>query len=181
MISQLDTRLQIAKCLNELMKKKPIKSISVVELCKAADISRTTFYTYFHDIFAVSEWLWEYSASDILSNIGKEYGWSEGHRRLYEFMLQNKECILYTENDRLANSFISSADERSFTIHISAIEEKLGRSLTKKELQLLQYISYIHASITHKWIHDGMVVEPAEMQEMIADILPPLITETLGR
>jgi len=181
MATQIETRLQIAACVNELMKKKPLEKISVVEVCKAADISRTTFYSYFQDVYAVSEWLWEYTIRNILTGIGTEYGWSEGHRRVYEFMLKNKNCFLHTESDRHRNSFLAPADENSLKIHAKNIETKLGRPLTDKELQLLSYISYIHASITHKWISDGMEVPPAEMQEMIADLLPPLIIDTLGK
>ena len=181
MASQTDTRLQIAACVNDLMKKKPMEKISVVEVCKAMEISRTTFYSYFQDIYAVSEWLWEYATRDILSGIGTEYGWSEGHRRLYDFMLSNRQCFIHTENKNNGNSFLEPADQNSIKIHVENIERNLGRPLTEKELQLLSYISYIHASITHKWIRDGMVVPPKEMQEMIAGLVPPLITETVGK
>lgn len=39
----------------EALKKKPIHQITVTELCKAAEINRSTFYLHYQDAFAVYE------------------------------------------------------------------------------------------------------------------------------
>lgn len=181
MITSTDTRMHIAKCLNALLKKKPMDKLSVVEVCQSAGISRTTFYKYFQDIYSVPEWLWEYAFSDILGRIGSEYGWSEGIRHLYETMLKLKECVNYTESDRMYNSFLVKANARSLAMLTRSIEKKRGYPLTDQESLELDYFSYIHASITHKWIHDGMRVTPCQMQKLVAHLVPPLIADTLGR
>lgn len=181
MITSTDTRMHIAKCLNTLLKKKPIDRLSVVEVCQSAGVSRTTFYKYFQDIYSVPEWLWEYAFSDILGQIGLKYGWSEGHRVLFETMAELKECVLYTESDRMTNSFLLKANSLTLQIHTRNIEAKRGYPLTEQEAVELNYLSYMHASMTHKWISDGMRVSPALMQKIIADLVPPLIADTLGR
>lgn len=181
MITSNDTRMHIARCLNTLLKKKTMDKLSVVEVCQSAGISRTTFYKYFQDIYSVPEWLWEYAFSDILGRIGSEYGWSEGHRVLYETMAELKECVLYTESDRLYNSFLLKANTRTLQIHTRNIEAKRSYPLTEQEAVELDYLSYIYASMTHKWISDGMCVSPSLMQKIIADLVPPLIADTLGR
>ncbi len=41
----------IREALYELMKEKPINKISVTEICKTADVNRSTFYAYYTDIY----------------------------------------------------------------------------------------------------------------------------------
>lgn len=41
----------IRESLYELMKEKPLNKISVTEICKRADVNRSTFYAYYTDIY----------------------------------------------------------------------------------------------------------------------------------
>ncbi len=41
----------IREALYELMKEKPINKISVTEICRTADVNRSTFYAYYTDIY----------------------------------------------------------------------------------------------------------------------------------
>ena len=76
-------RYFVAQTLNDLLAKRPIAQISVVDLCEEAGISRSTFYTYFDDIYAVGEWLWEQEFRSIFEGLGMDYGYFECYRRLY--------------------------------------------------------------------------------------------------
>lgn len=181
MYTQLDTKLTVSKALSSLMKRKTIEKISVVELCRESGISRTTFYQYFQDIYAVCEWLWDYACKEFLENIGTQYGWCEAHRRMYEFMAENKECFLFTENKKSQNSFLHDANTRSLTIHIRNIELARGNALSELEKTKLEYLSFAIASITHKWIEDGMTVSPAVLEEMIDQLVPDFIVDSVGK
>ncbi len=45
------SKRMIRESLYELMKEKPINKISVTEICKKADVNRSTFYSYYTDIY----------------------------------------------------------------------------------------------------------------------------------
>lgn len=45
----------IRESLYELMKEKPINKISVTEICKKADVNRSTFYSYYTDIYDLNQ------------------------------------------------------------------------------------------------------------------------------
>ena len=49
------TKILIRKAFTDLLKKKPIQSISIKELCEAAQINRGTFYTHYADIYDLLE------------------------------------------------------------------------------------------------------------------------------
>ena len=49
------TRLLIRRAFTELLRRKPIQSITVKELCEEAGINRGTFYAHYTDIYALRD------------------------------------------------------------------------------------------------------------------------------
>ena len=47
------TKSVIRQALFELMKDRPINKITVTDICKTADINRSTFYSYYEDVYAL--------------------------------------------------------------------------------------------------------------------------------
>ncbi len=45
------TQMMIRKAFTDLMSRKPIESITIAELCKQANINRSTFYNHYKDIY----------------------------------------------------------------------------------------------------------------------------------
>lgn len=46
---RMETKIQIADALQDLMEKKPFQKITVNELCQKANVHRSTFYLHFND------------------------------------------------------------------------------------------------------------------------------------
>ena len=51
------TKMWIADKMREIMKHKSLDKIRVTEICKAADIERTTFYYHFEDKYDLVAWM----------------------------------------------------------------------------------------------------------------------------
>lgn len=49
------TKRTIKRTLVELLATMPFEKITVTELCRAADVSRITFYTYYDDKYALAD------------------------------------------------------------------------------------------------------------------------------
>ena len=49
------TRASIADAFLALRRKKPLERITVRELCEAAGINKSTFYTHYRDIYDLSD------------------------------------------------------------------------------------------------------------------------------
>lgn len=47
------TKTVIRQALYDLLKEKPINKITVTDICKLADINRSTFYSYYEDVYAL--------------------------------------------------------------------------------------------------------------------------------
>ena len=63
------TQRSIINAFLELRSKKAIEKISVKELCAAADINKSTFYTHYKDIYDLSERLETQTAADIIAGL----------------------------------------------------------------------------------------------------------------
>ena len=47
------TKSVIRQALFDLLKEKPLNKITVTDICKMADINRSTFYSYYEDVYAL--------------------------------------------------------------------------------------------------------------------------------
>ncbi|MCM1123855.1 MAG: TetR/AcrR family transcriptional regulator [Eubacterium sp.] len=63
------TKNSIINAFLELRAKKEIEKITVKELCEKAMINKSTFYSHYTDIYDLSEYLEERTASEILANL----------------------------------------------------------------------------------------------------------------
>lgn len=63
------TRRGIINAFLELRSRKPLEKITVKELCEKAEINKSTFYTHFTDVYALSEFLEGDAIAQIIQNL----------------------------------------------------------------------------------------------------------------
>lgn len=66
------TKYAIKKAFMELRQKKPLEKITVKELCELAYINKSTFYSHYEDIYALSDALEYEMVLEIVSSIPKD-------------------------------------------------------------------------------------------------------------
>lgn len=167
-----NTRIIIASTLNELLKEKSIGEVSVVEICRKSNISRTTFYKYFKDIYDIHEWLWKYYLADYMTNIYVKYGWYDGLVNFLSVMAEHKELFQNTEKG--TTPFL----EQGYAKMIKIVNDKLyqkGIYLTNEDKIILKYCIYMQASATSKWIKEKMKDTPQAVATAMVYALPSFI------
>lgn len=117
--SSIKTRNRIKKAFAELInEKKSLKKITVTELVKRADITRSTFYTHYEDIYEVahdyqlqtiellcSEDLKLYSKEDIENYFENIIKCLKDNEETYKLLLSANESLLFLE--KLENIAVS--------------------------------------------------------------------------
>lgn len=105
------TKNSIVNAFLELRSKKEIEKITVKELCEKAMINKSTFYSHFSDIYALSEYLEMQVVNDILNEIEHpEFLFSKPE----EF---NKQLIYaYLSHDSLIQTLFSGSRSHSFLL-----------------------------------------------------------------
>ncbi len=174
-------RLNIAMALNDLMEKRPIEQISIAELCGEAGISRSTFYAYFEDIYAVGEWLWDREFREIFEGLGRQYGYHECFRRLFARLCEIGPRLARVRPMRPGGDDMTYAHANTLTEVLGATQDALGRPLTDEERRRIEYTSCAEEAMTLKWFAEGMSVPAEVMADYFTDAAPEFVLRAVGR
>ena len=170
------TKMVLRESLMELMKTKPIASISIKEICAIADISRSTFYTYYADQYDLLQKTEEETLAFIDNNL-KKYAYykndKHGTLRMVEEVLQyvadnNKSIyVLFSENGDInfQKTLFSSMYQKNV---LKSLTDKLPDEQTKQYYFLFIVTGTI--GLIYHWIKSGMDKSIHELAKLIIDI-----------
>ena len=174
-----DTRRHVVETLAEMMKELPIEKVKVTDLCRRAEIGRTTFYDCFDDVLGVVRWYWDGLMQDTLYQIGLTMDYREGHRRAFEEMLRAK-LLLVPATKSVEYGSLVQYGGREMTKHISEVyRRKSGLEPTAEQLLRLEYNSVGNKHMTRHWIARGMVETPEVMADLFTEFVPEFLTPYL--
>ncbi|MGI6362087.1 MAG: TetR-like C-terminal domain-containing protein [Bacillota bacterium] len=172
------TRMVLRDSLMELMKNKPITKITITELCKKADINRSTFYAHYtdqHDLLRKIEddtllWL-----KDAIVNVLGKTDKSE------TIAVMEKICQYFVENSQHLQILMSEQGDVDFQKELFIlIYEQCGIAssiLTYTGLDIDEdyFIFIINGSVglMHHWLRNGFTKSAKEMAETIYDMASP--------
>ncbi len=178
MAKKQKTRLKIYRALERLVQTTSLADIKVVDLCEESGVPRSTFYTHFNDIYSIPQWLWDDMMGDTLYRIGYDLSWDEGHRLMFQNLLQHKALFtkIYWENDY--NSILEYGYRGGYQAVKTNVERRRKHVWTNYELLELDYTIKALAALTTKWGRDGMVV-PIEIVVKIFNNHVPLFLKNL--
>lgn len=143
------TKLLLKESLIELMKEKPIHSISIKDICLGADINRSTFYRHYETQFD----LYDDIIKDISDDIGaifekltKEgFNTTEFLTRLLEYIESKREIFLVVLSDK-GNIRVGEA-------YIRIIEKFIDRdSFTELASYIINFIAAGMTSFLWTWL-----------------------------
>lgn len=115
------TEKAIKEAFMKLRTKKPLEKISVKELCESADINKSTFYSHYEDIYALSDALEHEVVLSIISSIPKDRDYTFTNPELF-----TREVTLAFVNYMPQIRIIFSGKNQShLASHLEAITKKL--------------------------------------------------------
>jgi AcrR family transcriptional regulator len=176
---QIETRLQIVEALGTLMQQKALENVKVVEICNLADISRTTFYSYFKDIFDVGVWFWDYIMEEALYQIGITVDNTVGHVRSFEGLQQHHGFFYNAFKSKAYNSAFEHGSRHVKDVLIENALRNRGYEFTREELVQIDFYNYGAANITRQWVVSDMPETPEEITEILDLCTPPFLAELL--
>jgi hypothetical protein len=169
--------LKIFKALELLIQTKTLSEIKVIDLCQVSGVSRSTFYTYFYDIYSVPQWIWDDSMQPTLYKIGNTLTWDEGHKLMFENLLSRKALFIkiYWENNY--HSILEYGYRGGYDAVKKNVENRKKHVWSDTELVELDYTIKALASLTTKWGRDGMVVPVNFIVQIFNDHVPQFLKE----
>lgn len=154
----IKTKKQLTNSLLSLLKEKKIKDITVLELCKEANINRTTFYKYYKDIDDLLLKIEESLLIELEKNI-------ENIKRNYLISYTSKTIESIAKHKEIYSKLLGANGDRQFLRKIlsvvknESIEEwqKLLKKASKENLEnIYTFIVDGTIGIIEEWINTGL-------------------------
>lgn len=172
------TKMLIQKSLTNLLKKKPIQSISIKELCSGAGINRGTFYSHYTDIYD----LMQNMQAEMLDNFRKalESLLSKDTKDLTALKITTGIFQCLKDNEDLCTVTLGEYGDKVFTLRlISVAKEKYLESyshyFTGVSAQKLEYFYAFNSAgcigLLQKWLTDSLVTPVEEVAATAEEIM----------
>ena len=166
------TQMVLRDSLIELMKQKPISKITITELCKVADINRSTFYSHYSDQYALLRTIEDEAltwAKDAISSLQQKTIPAE-RLKLIESILQ-----YFAQNEKHFQILMSEKGDIDFQKQLFAlIYNQLGISpvqgkSNEESKQAMRFIFVVNGSVgvIRHWLKNGLNMSVTDMADII--------------
>lgn len=171
------TRMLIRKAFTDLLRQKPIQSISIKELCEHAGINRGTFYMHYSDIYDLRTRI-EGELYEELQKALDDVLRLEQSATPVRVTTELFQCI--KDNSDLCAVTLGEHGDKDFLLKIiNTTREKSVESYAKSFRDVSpQKIEYYYAFISggcmgvlQKWLAEGMATSPAEIATITENIM----------
>ncbi len=174
-INQTNSQDKILLALLHLLSECPFNKISVLDLCREADISRNTFYKYFSDKNAVLDYLAEeihlaYYHYGLKKEMIRENPLFQDWYHYFSFWYEIKSWANVLVKSGLWE-MISRPTPKTYNIlSARAWDPYISEHSDRKEM-LFEFLSAGCAQLVRSWCLNGFNKTPEEMAELVVYIL----------
>lgn len=155
------TRMVLKDSFIKLMKAKPIRRITITEICEEADINRATFYSHYTDQYDLLRQI-EQELVDDINEYLESYRFNEDESQFLQMMEKIFEYI--KENAEVFTVLLSENGDRNFQKDVMMIvwnrckDEWAAKKSVREEIAQYMY-TYVASGcigIILKWLQSGM-------------------------
>lgn len=160
------TKTVIRQALFELLKDKPINKITVTDICKLADINRSTFYSYYEDVYALLTQIQNELFENIVFTLSSK-NWFEDLLKLVD---ENRDLCQVLIGPHGDSSFIRQLFYLGYDNSIK-VWQKLYPNATATDMDYsYAYLANGMIGILENWICSGYKQTIEEVGELIMGI-----------
>lgn len=172
------TKLLIRKAFTELLRQKPIQSISITELCSVAEINRGTFYSHYTDIYDLLEKIEKDMMSDFQKALNPLLNSEKDDLTPLKITTSIFKCL--KENADICTVTLGAYGDKNFASQLLNIgREKVMESYSKYFIgatskQIEYYYSFVSSGcigLLEKWLMDGMTSSAEEVAQVAESIM----------
>ncbi len=172
------TKMLIRRAFTDLLRQKPIQSISIKELCTAAGINRGTFYAHYTDIYDLRNKLEEEMMTDFQEALRPLLEISEKDLTPLKITTGIFQCL--KENADVCTITLGPYGDREFAARLISLGrekyvesyKRFFRDATAKQLEY--YYAFVSAGcigLLERWLAEGLASSAEEMADMAEKIM----------
>ena len=167
--------------LKELLLKKSVNKITVIDLTKNCGINRMSFYYHFHDINELIEWSCLEDARKALEGKKTYDTWKEGFYQIFEVVLENKPFIMNVYRNTSRENIEKFLYKLTFDLMMNIITEKSKDINVQVEYKnfIADFYKYAFVGIMLDWIKNDMQEDPKEIIKKLSILVHGNIIDAL--
>ncbi len=172
------TRMLIRRAFTELLRQKPIQSISVKELCTQAGINRGTFYAHYTDIHDLLQKMEDEMLEDFTKALEPLFGADPKHLTLQRITTEVFQCL--KDNADICTVTLGPYGDKDFAARLLTIGRdlcmetytRLFAHATRRQIEF--YYAFVSAGcigLLERWLSEGMRSSAEEMAGMAEGLM----------
>ena len=167
------SKLMIAQGMKDLLKTSPLDAISVGDLAKRCQVSRSTIYYHFKDKYDIVSWIFRSEISPIVSSDRAAGDWTNNLRALCLYLQQNRDFYTQVLRDGSQNLFYQAlVDFSQELVRHMLLETACGQRLDGDRLTMVSRIySYGIVGMLAQWSAKGMDLDPNYFVETVKQMV----------
>lgn len=175
----MDTKKYIADTFEHLLKSRNTTDITVDDIARECDISRSTFYRYYKDKYDLMNWIYQRELDRFnASLIGKNESMVI-IKHLTEFILSKKEVYFKLFKDEGQNCFTDFLAEYSIRFTVSQLSFVYKKEIPSDTMNSVIIYCYGSAHFLKKWAVNGFIKTPAEIVHALSVNMPDILSHSL--
>lgn len=177
------TKRALATSIKQLMEKVPLAKISIQEIVDNCGLNRQTFYYHFKDKFDLVNWVYYNEAVKSVSDYSNYEHWSDGIRKVFLYLLENKTFYINALNTPGQNAFDGYLFDVTHQLIMKVAEDvSSGMGISDADKNFIaDFYTYAFVGITVRWVKNGMKESPETISDRIKDIVDGSLLRALAR
>ena len=172
------TRMLIRKSFTNLLRQKPIQSISIKELCTDAGINRGTFYSHYTDIYDLLAKMEEEMMEDFKQALEPLLSIEGGELNPVKITTSIFQCL--KDNADLCTVTLGEYGDKDFAVRLITMGRercvqaysRFFVSATPKQIEFFYaFVSEGCIGLLRKWLEEGMTTSAEEIATMAENIM----------
>lgn len=162
-----NTKEKITNAYKQLVIENHTTKISVLQICEACAISRTTFYNHYKDVNDIVEEIFINDAvQPMLQTLYIDINAKNITYNWYLNFMKNKEFYQIAIKNDGQNSLFETIIEKLTEINCAIYSKQENLGLSNEDIEYLAYkYAASQAMLLKKWMLDGMVISPEKMMK----------------
>lgn len=145
----------------EELKTRELEEIKVSDICKKAEINRSTFYANFLDTRDLADTMRQYLTKEVNSLFEQDINWEKSEEEYLKLFQHIR------ENQSLYNCYFKLSEDPKSELKLhEAYLQNYKVTMSHMEYRILFFKSGLNA-IIQKWLADGCKESPEEMQSIL--------------
>ncbi len=160
------TKNVIRQALFDLMKTKPVNKITVTDICKSADINRSTFYSHYEDVYDLLNIIQNELFENVIFTLNTE-NWFEDLLHLVD---QNKDLCQVLLGPNSDSSFLRQLIYLGYESSVSAWKEMYPHVSHETLDYYYAYMSAGVLGVMENWVYSNYKLSIEEIGKILLGI-----------